>query len=336
MVSKDKAFHRVWKEGPPQRRNPVPKRLSPKGWIFMAEACITVPQTTDSGAVRGIITALRGRYGFLDALPVGRSAVGREIMGLVLGNGRERVLMAAAFHGQEWLTALVTLRLCEEICRGIALDVRLDDWELRRALAGRCLILVPMVNPDGVDIAIHGSAAAGPYAALVSRLGGDCPGRWQANARGVDINHNFNAGWCELHEQEREAGICGPGPRRWGGPDPESESETRAMVGLCRRCRFRHVIALHSQGEEIYWEYGPRTPERSRLMAEILASASGYTVARPEGLASAGGFKDWFISDMGRPGFTIELGKGENPLPLSDFESLYQKAREMLLLALMM
>lgn len=57
-------------------------------------------------------------------------------MGLVLGNGRDRVLMAAAFHGQEWLTALVTLRLCEELCRGIALDVRLDGWELRRALAG--------------------------------------------------------------------------------------------------------------------------------------------------------------------------------------------------------
>ena len=108
------------------------------------------------------------------------------------------------------------------------------------------------------------------------------------------------------------------------------------MTELCRRCRFRHVIALHSQGEEIYWDYGPRTPERSRLMAEILASASGYTVARPSGLASAGGFKDWFIEETGRPGFTIELGRGENPLPLTDFEPLYQKAREMLLLALMM
>lgn len=302
----------------------------------MAETCITVPQPMDSGAVRGIITALRGRYGFLDALPIGRSAVGREIMGLVLGNGRDRVLMAAAFHGQEWLTALVTLRLCEELCRGIALDVRLDGWELRRALAGRCLTLVPMVNPDGADIALHGSATAGGCAAMVARLGGDIPGRWQANARGVDINHNFNAGWAALQQQERAAGIGGPSPRQWGGPAPESEPETRAMTELCRRCRFRHVIALHSQGEEIYWDYGPRTPERSRLMAEILASASGYTVARPSGLASAGGFKDWFIEETGRPGFTIELGRGENPLPLTDFEPLYQKAREMLLLALMM
>ena len=302
----------------------------------MADARITVPQAADSGAVRGILAALRGRYGFLDALPVGRSAVGRELMGLVLGNGRDPVLMAAAFHGQEWLTALVLLRLCEDLCRGIAQDACLDGWELRRALAGRCLVLVPMVNPDGVDIALHGSASAGACAPLVACLGGDIPGRWQANARGVDINHNFDAGWAALHAQERAAGIDGPAPRQWGGPAPESEPETRAMTRLCRRFRFRHVVALHSQGEEIYWEYGPRTPAPSRLMAEILACASGYTVARPSGLASAGGFKDWFIEEMGRPGFTIELGKGQNPLPLSDFEPLYRKAREMLLLALMM
>lgn len=78
----------------------------------------------------------------------------------------------------------MTLRLCEELCRGIALDVRLDGWELRRALAGRCLTLVPMVNPDGADIALHGSATAGGCAAMVTRLGGDIPGRWQANAGG--------------------------------------------------------------------------------------------------------------------------------------------------------
>ena len=73
---------------------------------------------------------------------------------------------------------------------------------------------------------------------MVTRLGGDIPGRWQANARGVDINHNFNAGWAALQLQERAAGIGGPSPRQWGGPAPESEPETRAMTELCRRCRF--------------------------------------------------------------------------------------------------
>ena len=77
---------------------------------------ITLPQPADSGAVRGMMYALRGRYAFLDAVPVGRSVLGKEIMGLMVGNGRERVLYAAAFHGQEWITSLVLLRLCEDIC----------------------------------------------------------------------------------------------------------------------------------------------------------------------------------------------------------------------------
>lgn len=289
-------------------------------------------QNAGSGVVRGLLYALRGRYRFLDAVPVGRSALGREIHGLLLGGGGERVLYAAAFHGQEWLTALAALRLCEDICAALQQDGQIDGLDMRQALAGRSLLFVPMVNPDGVDIALYGAQAAGPWEDSVRALGGDTPGLWQANARGVDINHNFNAGWPEMQELLQKKGLSGPAPRQWCGPFPESEPETAAMTGLCARCRFRHVLALHSQGEEIYWRYGSRTPPQARMMAEVMGAASGYTVADPEGLASYGGFKDWFIDVTGRPGFTIELGRGKNPLPAADFEELYAKAREMLLL----
>lgn len=293
---------------------------------------LTVPQVTDSGTARELMYALRGRYRFLDALPVGRSVLGREIHGLLLGGGRQRVLYAAAFHGQEWMTAWIALRLCEDISEALQRDGRLDGLDIRQALSGRSLLFVPLVNPDGVDIAIHGSRAAGCREEEVRRLGGDTPGLWQANARGVDINHNFNAGWVPMQEMMKKKGLTGPAPRQWCGPAPESEPETAAMVGLCARHRFRHVLALHSQGEEIYWRYGDHTPEQARMMADILGDASGYRVADPEGMASHGGFKDWFIDATGRPGFTIELGLGRNPLPVEEFEGIYRKAREMLLL----
>ena len=54
-------------------------------------------------------------------------------------------------------------------------------------------------------------------------------------------------------------------------------------------------------------------------MAEVLASSSGYRLSRQQGLASHGGMKDWFIREFSRPGFTVELGKGVNPLPLSSW-----------------
>lgn len=297
---------------------------------------ITVPVAADSGAVRGMVCALRARYRFLDGWPIGASVCGRELYCLRVGTGRERILYAAAFHGQEWITSLVLLRLCEELCAALQGDGRFAEMDFAKAMAGRSLYLVPQVNPDGVEIALHGSRSAGGYAGAVALLGGDTPGLWQANACGVDLNHNYDAGWREMAAAEEAAGIHGPSPRQWRGPSPASEPETKAMVRLCTQSRFRHVLALHAQGEEIYWSYGDRTPSQARLMAEVMAVSSGYTVAKPTGLASHGGFKDWFIESTGRPGFTVECGKGENPLPLEDFEPLYDRLREMLAILLLM
>ena len=291
------------------------------------------PQRMDYGAVRGLSTALCSRYRFLQSVPLGQSVLHRTIGALSLGEGDETVLLAAAFHAQEWMTAFVCLRLCENLCEAIARRRSLLGWDVRRALCGRRIIFVPLVNPDGVDIALHGPDSAGMFGETVRRLGGNIPRRWQANARGVDLNHNFNAGFAKLQAEEQKKGIRGPSPRQWGGPFPESEPETQVITSLCRRTRFRHVVALHSQGEEIYWQYGNRTPPQSLLMAQVMASVSGYRAAHPTGLASHGGFKDWFIDTFERPGFTVELGYGENPLPVSEFESIYQKAEEMLLIS---
>lgn len=127
-----------------------------------------------------------------------------------------------------------------------------------------------------------------------------------------------------------------PSAGKYPGPAPESEPETRALTDLCRRLPFRHVVALHSQGEEIYWQYGDHTPPQSRMMARVLATASGYALARPAPESAHGGFKDWFIRCYHRPGFTIELGRGKNPLPVSRFEDIYEKAREMLVLSVLL
>lgn len=298
------------------------------GWL-------TQPQIADHGTVNQLLNSLCARYRFFSAVPIGCSVLGRSIRGLTFGSGSERVLMAAAFHGQEWLTALICLRLCEEVGEALRTDVPLAGWHMRRALNDRQIVWIPLVNPDGVEIAVHGSASAAEYADLVRDAGGDIHGRWQANARGVDINHNFNAGFNELQQAERKKGIVGPCARQWGGPCPTSEPETEALVNLCNSVPFRHVVALHSQGEEIYWHYGEHTPPESRLMASVMAAVSGYAVASPSGLASHGGFKDWFIDTHHKPGFTIELGKGTNPLPITAFENIYQKARDLLVVALL-
>ncbi len=297
------------------------------------------PQPATFGVVQGYIRSLCARYRFLRTVPIGSSHLGREISAIMLScpdsthsHEPQKVLFAAAFHGQEWITSLVLLRFCEEVCFSLQKGLSIAGIDVQRAMMGRTLFFVPLVNPDGVEIAIRGSQSAGEYAEKVTKLGGDTPGLWQANARGVDINHNFDAGFSTPAPGMPDA----PAARRYRGERPESEPETAALCTLCRRHAFRQVTALHTQGEEIYWEYGAHTPPQSRMIAEILACASGYAVATPEGAAGFGGFKDWFIDTFHRPGFTFELGRGVNPLPLGDMMPITHRVREMLLLDAMM
>ena len=72
-------------------------------------------------------------------------------------------------------------------------DSVVGRYKIRDFLREKGLTIVPCVNPDGVEIAIHGSDAALKYKALVEKASKENK-VWQANARGVDINHNFNAG----------------------------------------------------------------------------------------------------------------------------------------------
>lgn len=282
------------------------------------------------------IEELCSKYPFIKKSNIGVSCGGREIPSLKIGTAREYALLTAAFHGSERITSLILLMFIEELCSALMRDSSIAGMNAKRALFGRGLIVVPCVNPDGCEISLRGKTVCGKFAEKISVLCKNDFEHWNANLRGVDINHNFSAGWEELRKLEIENGIYGPAPTRFGGFKPESEPETLALTELCRTMRIRHAVALHSQGEVIYWSYGKNNPYRSRQMAQIMATSSGYALDYPLGLASGGGFKDWFIEEFCRPGFTVEVGKGKNPLPIEDTEDIYERIKEMLMLCTIM
>lgn len=283
-----------------------------------------------------IINEIANEYSFIKCDTLSKSLCLRKIDYIKLGNMSEVILFAGAFHGMEWLTSLLLLHFIKSICYSINYNKPISDIHISRFLKKRGLIVIPCVNPDGVEISLTGPQSAKKYKELVSLISNGNTSNWQANARGVDINHNFNADWYNLHIMEQKSGILGPSKTRYGGAFPESEPETRAITKLCRSINIKHAVAFHSQGEEIYWEYGINTPKKSKLMAQVMAASSGYTMSEPEGLAVGGGFKDWFIQKLKRPAFTIEIGYGKNPLPLSDLKDIYNKLEETLVLNLIM
>ena len=281
------------------------------------------------------IKNLLSKYNFLNHGIVGQSHCKRNIEFLSLGNFENSVLWACAFHGMEWITSLVVLKFLENICNNIKLKNKIFGIDIEKNLKNRGLVIIPCVNPDGVEISLTGYKSAKNFQNLVKKASNNRTFSWQANAAGVDINHNFDAGWNELKKLEMENKILEPSATRFGGTKPESEPETKALVDFCRKNKFLYAIAFHSQGEEIYWKYGKNIPENSYRLAKLFSITSGYKLSSPEGLAVGGGFKDWFITEFNRPAFTIEIGVGKNPLPISQLYPIYNKIYKMLLSSLL-
>ena len=260
----------------------------------------------------------------------GKSVLKRKIPVLILGDPRHSALFVGATHGSEWLTALLLLRFFDEVCTAFENGSTFCGIDVGKAVAKRGISVIPVLNPDGTEINISGSSGALEVKFRIERLAKGDYTHWNANAAGVDLNHNFGAGWEKLQILEHRAGIYGPAPRQYGGAKPFSEPETRAVCGFCSTFDVTRLWSFHSQGEEIYWYYGKNTPLMSRNIAEKISALSGYKMLEPSGLASHGGLKDWYIQNFCRPGFTIEIGKGENPLPIDDLDGIYEKLKSAL------
>lgn len=291
---------------------------------------IVKPIEYDYLKMQKIIDALCCRNECLQQFCIGKSCAGRDITAVKIGQSDEYVLLAAAFHGSEHITSNILLMFIEEYAYAYGKGCSLAGINIKKALGGRGVIFVPRVNPDGCEISINGAIGCGGLSGEIYKI---CKGdfaHYNANLRGVDINHNFDAGWKKLHALERKQGILGPAPTRFGGYLPASEPETQAIINLCKCYNIHHAMALHSQGEVIYWSYNGYEDKTAKRMAEIMATTSDYALDVPISIATGGGFKDWFIEEYLRPAFTVEVGKGKNPLPIGDAPNIYNDIREML------
>lgn len=280
------------------------------------------------------IKNLSEKYNFIKTSVIGKSLCGRGISALTIGSRKNRVLYAAAFHGMEWINTLIMLRFIEECAVSYKGRTKLENTDIYTALNQKGLIVIPCVNPDGVEIQINGSGSCPKYKKLIDNITANTK-RWQANARGVDLNHNFNAGWKQLKNLEIEQGITRPAATRFGGTKPFSEPETIALRNFCNNNKLSHAIAFHSQGREVYCSY-KQTPEKAIILGETFAKFANYNVSLPDEIATGGGFKDWLIGYHKIPAITVETGLGKNPLPLSDFMPEYKRIRKALVQCLIL
>ena len=287
----------------------------------------TVPMTP-SLCVR-TIENLTARYRFCRSELLGRTAFGRPIRTLVIGNGPRKVLYSASHHANEWITTPVLLKFVEDFAQAIESGGQIGEASAAELRNAATIYTVPMVDPDGVALVTGEIAQGDPQYVYAQTIAADFPAipfpnGWKANLLGVDLNLNYPAGWLQARENKFMQGFTRPAPRDFVGRAPVDQFETRALAGYTEAVDPALVLAYHTQGKVIYWQFQDYEVPGARELGERFAQISGYSLEETPFLSAFAGYKDWFIKYFRRPGYTIEVGAGENPLPISQFDEIYR------------
>ena len=276
-----------------------------------------------------IIRELVQTYPFLRTELLTNTAFGRPVRTLVIGSGPRKVLYSAAHHANEWITTPVILKFIEDFAAAMVAGGKIDGTDARELAENVTIYTVPMVDPDGVDLVTGAIPPGSVEYEIARRLGENYPAipfpdGWKANLMGVDLNLQYPAGWLRAREIKFSQGYTLPGPRDYVGRAPLNQLESRALAGYTEFLDPALVLAYHTQGKVIYWQFEDIFVPGAKELGEEFARLSGYELADTPYESAFAGYKDWFIQQFRRPGYTIEVGEGENPLPMEQFDEIYE------------
>lgn len=275
-----------------------------------------------------ILEGLIVRYPFLHEEPVGNSVMGRRLSVIRIGEGKKQVFYNASFHANEWITTPVLLKFAEDYAEAFLQGQQIGGVRASWLYYGFHLSLMPLVNPDGVDL-VNGVLDDPQYLEQAERIAAEYPflpfpQGWKANIDGIDLNLQFPAGWEKAKEIKYQQGYRTPAPRDYVGEAPLTAPESLAVYDYTRENDFALILAYHTQGEVIYWKYLDYEPKNSYRIARYFEEVSGYVAEVTPGASGYAGYKDWFIQEYDRPGYTIEAGRGINPLQMEQFARIYE------------
>ena len=171
--------------------------------------------------------------------------------------------------------------------------MQIEDF-IKKGKVGR-VFFIPAVNVDGIEICLGGKPL------------------YKANARGVDLNVNFDARWGT-----GKSNVKVKGEQNYIGAYPFSERETRALRDFTLAIKPNLTLSYHSKGEEIYYEFfqDAKRKKRDERFAKILAKKTGYKIKSTPN--SAGGYKDWCVEKLKIPSMTIEVGSDRLSHPIGE------------------
>ncbi|MGG5255060.1 M14 family zinc carboxypeptidase [Neobacillus sp. SM06] len=165
--------------------------------------CVKNSSPCDSMWLDQCILNLEKTYPFITRCSIGTSVLGKPLWEIQIGNGPKKIHMNGSFHANEWITSVVLLNLLERYLFLVAHGLPFMGFPAVDLYRQTSLSIVPMVNPDGVDLVLNGPPDQYRDAVLAINEGSDEFVHWKANLLGVDLNKQYPANW-EI-DQKRKA-----------------------------------------------------------------------------------------------------------------------------------
>lgn len=240
-------------------------------------------------------------------ITLGKSTRKRNIYLLKAGKGKKKILVICGHHSLETIMSKFIIDYISK--------------KSNKFFCGVKLYVIPLLNPDGANFVSNKENIFGFE---------NLRAVWQANYNGIDLNHNYDAGFYIAKKSVESEGIFSPNNTKYGGEKPFSEPETKIVKKLCENVSFDLSIAFHTQGKEIYTGYCGVFPKNTDKYLNVFTTSTDYKYNIPNLTASHAGFKDWFIKTYKKPSFTIEAGIGKNPLSFSQYNEIFSNCSKIL------
>ena len=259
---------------------------------------------------------------------IGKSVEGRNLLLMEFGRGKRKVFVCGTHHAREYIATTYLMYAIDRYSYAYRTNTPYAGYSAKDILDEITFCIVPMVNPDGVNLVQNGLYST-PYAPSLSQMGiydGAKYGysSWKANIHGVDVNWNYDKDWSAERNKN------GRGSTGFNGDYPASEPETVAVSNYVDSMPFDAYFSFHTQGQVYYWCDSKSKPMH---LQDVVGRVTGFKGERDSGTGIGGSFFDYVYRKYDKPMITVELCPyvGNYPYPNSDFDTVWKPAKNILL-----
>lgn len=265
---------------------------------------------------------------------IGKSVEGRDLVLIEFGKGDKKIFVCGAHHAREYISATYLMYAIDRFAYMYETGMNETEYDIKAILDNVTFCIVPMVNPDGVNLVQNGiGAVQNPEAVSAMKI---TEGRengyraWKANINGVDPNWNYDKDWFKYREK-----TSSPASTGYNGEMPNTEPETQAVAAYVDANMFEAYLSMHTQGKLLYWAEDVTNPTN---LGALVQRSTGFSLIRedtPKKLSGVGGsFFDYVFRKYGKATMTVELCNyiGPKPYPDADFDRVWAPAKNVLLI----